>query len=148
MKTLELLHEILERLPSSANGWVTCTRSDLTRALCHHPKRPGSVTTADLDRLLPRLIAAGLACEFPRAGKPPAYVIRPVTLGEWARRHQELYEEQERLRAPNADPAAKAVFNERASRETRVLWMIGPKGREPGRFNTLKELGTEFSTVN
>ena len=148
MKTLELLREILERLPSSASGWVTCTRSDLTRTLCHHPKRPGSVTTADLDRLLPRLIAAGLACEFPRAGKPPAYVIRPVTLGEWARRHQELHEEQERLRAPNADPAAKAAFNARLMHESRVLWWVGPQGREPGRLNPLKELGAEFSTVS
>lgn len=146
MKSLELLQQVLARMPATGAGWVICTRSDLTRKLCHHPNRRGSVTTADLDRAVPRLVAAGLASELPRPGKPPAYVFRPVTLGERLQRNRELQAEHERWLADNADFIARAAFKSRVLAETRLLSQVGPGGGEPARLNPLAVLGAEYST--
>jgi hypothetical protein len=90
---LELLERILTSLPALSNGWLACTRTDLCKALCHHPGREGSVTTLHLDEFIPKLVAAGFACEIPRPGKPPSYVFRPITRAEARWREPEILNE-------------------------------------------------------
>jgi hypothetical protein len=147
MKPLELLHQVLKRLPSQPNGWVTCTRSELTRALCHHPNRPGSVTTADLDRLVPLLVASGLASEICRPGKPPAYAFRPVTGGERNERHCELV--SLRIKFWDANPGAERrrdMGNPAWLEEQRLVETVGPHGGSPADYKPLKHLATICST--
>lgn len=148
MKPLELLHLVLKRLPAQANGWVVCSRSDLTRALAHHPARPGSVTTEDLDRLVPLLVAAGLAGELPRPGKPPAYVFRPVTAGEWHERISELI--SLRVKFWNANPGAysrKEWGDPAWQQEQALLETVGPHGKSPANYKPMKDLATICSTT-
>ena len=140
MRALELLHEILTRLPSSSTGWVHCTRTELCKKLCHHPRRPGSITTGDLDRLLPRLIEAGVACEVPRCGKPPALIVRPITSGELLARTQVVREARDKYFAEHPDPADRAMLSEWIAREERVLRTIGPQGRSPELLNPIEKL--------
>ena len=138
MKPLELLREILTRLPAQPNAWIVCTRSELTRKLCHHPNRPGSVTTADLDRLVPMLVAAGLGCEIPRPGKPPAYVFRPVTADEGDARTFELAGLRIKSWGDSCDPA----WEEEQDR----IRAVGPQGKLPSGYKPLKHLATICST--
>lgn len=138
MKPLELLHLILKRLPSHPNGWVTATRSELTRKLCHHPNRLGSVITADLDRLVPELVAAGLASAIPRPGKPPAYVFRPVTADEGAARTIELACLRIKSWGDSCDPAWEE--------EQERIRAVGPHGKSPADYKPLKHLAATCST--
>ena len=147
MKPLELLSLILKRLSAQPNGWVTATRSELTRKLCHHPKRLGSVRTEDLDLLVPQLVAAGLACEIPRPGKPPGFVFRPVTAGEWHERISELI--SLRVKFWNANPGAysrKEWGDPAWQQEQALLETVGPHGKSPAGNKPLKHLATICST--
>ncbi len=138
MKPLELLSLILKRLPAQPNGWVTATRSELTRKLCHHPNRPGSVLTEDLNRLVPLLVAAGLACELPRPGKPPAYVFRPVTADEGDARTVELARLRIMAWGDSCDPAWEE--------EQERIRAVGPNGKSPADYKPLKQLARICST--
>lgn len=131
MTSLELLALVLERLPSQPNGWVVCTRTELCRKLCHHPNRPGSLRTEDLDCFVPRLIAAGLACECPRLGKPPALVFRPVSRKEFKLRLEELEEIRAEVPWAPSDPVARQARHARCNRELSVWRKLGPKGSDP-----------------
>ena len=147
MKPLQLLSLILKRLPAHENGWVTATRSELTRKLCHHPNRPGSATTEDLDRLVPLLVAAGLACELPRPGKPPAYAFRPLTAGENHARISELI--CLRIKFWDANPGAysRKEWGDPAWQQEQVLLeTVGPHGKSPAGNKPLKHLATICST--
>ena len=140
MRSLELLHEILARLPSSSTGWVHCTRSELCKKLCHHPRRHGSITTADLNRLLPRLIEAGVASEIERRGKPPALMVRPITTGELLVRTQEINKARDIYFAEHPNPLERAALSEWIAHEERVLRTLGPKGRSPELLNPIDKL--------
>lgn len=145
MKPLELLHEILTRLPAQPNAWIVCTRTELTRKLCHHPNRPGSVRTEDLSQLLPKLVTAGLACELPRPGKPPALVFRPVTAGERRQRVDCLARRRfiaaNSEHAPRSDGDAPAWLQEEA-----LLERVGPHGYSPVNYMPLHILEAISST--
>ena len=147
MTPLGLLSLILKKLPAQPNGWVVCSRSELTRKLCHHPNRTGSVTTADLDRLLPQLVVAGLACELARPGKPPAYAFRPLTAGEMHERISGLMCLLSKFW--DANPGAYSR-NERGDpawqEEQALLETVGPHGKSPADYKPLKHLATICST--
>lgn len=151
MTALELLRLILTHLPSQPNGWVFCTRSDLTKKFCHHPNRPGSLTTADLARLVPLLVGAGLASEIPRPGKPAAFIFRPVTFGEYSARKEELDDYRRRNPPVHGDtepiltPAAWAEIVARRAEDLQ-LFRAGPNGGSPRDYNPLKRLASGSST--
>jgi hypothetical protein len=148
MKPLALLHLVLKRLPAQANGWVVCSRSELTRKLCHHPNRPGSITTADLDRLVPQLVASGLACELPRPGKPSAFAFRPVTDGENHARISELICLRVKFWDANPGAYSRKEWGDPAWQdEQALLETVGPHGGSPTHCNPLRQLAAICSTT-
>ncbi|MDB6108418.1 MAG: hypothetical protein JWR69_168 [Pedosphaera sp.] len=127
---LELLNRILTGMPALESGWVICGRSDLTRRLCHHPNRPGAMTTAHLDTFIPKLIEAGLACHEPRGASPGNYVFRPVTKGEARWRQKELQAEFATINAETTDPIQREALY-RISLEWRSLMKLWPLDQAP-----------------
>jgi hypothetical protein len=127
---LELLDRILTGMPALSNGWVICGRSDLTRRLCHHPNRPGAMTTAHLDTFIPKLIDTGLACHEPRGASPGSYVFRPITKGEARWRQKEIQAEVATLNAQAINPTQQQALS-KLGLEWRSLMKAWPLTQAP-----------------
>ncbi|GEM_PF-5140447 len=120
---LGFLAGILASRLASANAWVYCTRSDITRMFCHHPSRKSAVKTAELDAFIPSLIRSGLAAEVPRPGKTPSLIFRPMSREEFLWRRDRL---RERL--------SESKDNAERQHHLREWWAIqrcGPHGASP-----------------
>ncbi len=129
-RPLELLTRILAtpKLEPQESGWIVTTRGDLTYVLANQPRRPGSVTTAILDEMIPALIRMGLASEVKRPGKPPSLVFRPLSKIEFYYLREQLRAEMAKLNDQN-NPSRERRLS--IQREWQTLLRTGPHGKSP-----------------